>query len=346
MAKSGFIRCQFTFHLGDPLMMKSLFCKLSCGLMLGAATLITSTSSGVPITLTPPQSTDLVLWLKADAGVTSSDHDSNPLTPNIISQWDDQSGKNNHVATANQANMPQLIPNQTYKFQVADPFPVVRFDGVDYLTRTAGLTSFPTNASGGTVFIVMKTTGTGNQVSLSYGSSTTSRFTAGLAPTTNFNVRYRGAGGSPDTSTITSIVPTTSDYYLEAIAWDGTTGTNKLVTNVLRWDATPDGDLVSSLTSPNITAGIGATAMTSPSLAVGALFSGLPVAANAGVSHAGEIAEVLIWRNDLTAQEQIDVGAYLGMKYGLIIPEPTSSCLLILGIFSISAIYSRKRKQI
>src|SRR5262245_37089532 len=91
-----------------------------------------------------PVTTGLVVELRADAGVTADGG-------GFVSAWADQSGTANDVAQATAANQPLLVTGVTNGVQT---FNVIRFDGADTLSRTATLTSLPTNLTGGTIFIV------------------------------------------------------------------------------------------------------------------------------------------------------------------------------------------------
>ncbi len=83
---------------------------------------------------------DLVLWLKADAGIT---HDADGR----VSQWADQSGKGNHFAAADPATQPTLVE------KAVGGQPALRFDGVD---DALAITTAPLPVAGRTVFAVVK----------------------------------------------------------------------------------------------------------------------------------------------------------------------------------------------
>jgi hypothetical protein len=71
---------------------------------------------------------NLVLWLKADAGVT--------LNGTTVSTWDDQSGRNNHVTQGTPGHQP------IYLAGALNDRPVLRFDGIDDLLAGASMTAF------------------------------------------------------------------------------------------------------------------------------------------------------------------------------------------------------------
>jgi hypothetical protein len=94
-------------------MKSSLFCwSISAALLTTAVTSVAQT-----LTVTD----GLVLWLRADAGVTTNEN-------GLVMQWDDQSGSLNHASQTTDLQMPLFVPNAiTNK-------PALRFDG----SATAG----------------------------------------------------------------------------------------------------------------------------------------------------------------------------------------------------------------
>src|SRR5258708_6195117 len=67
-------------------------------------------------TLTPTNG--LVLWLKADAGITTN-------ATGAVTAWADQSGQNNNAVQTDDAKAPQFIPT------ALNNKPALHFDGVD-----------------------------------------------------------------------------------------------------------------------------------------------------------------------------------------------------------------------
>jgi hypothetical protein len=99
----------------------------------GEASTVTVTTGGVntTYTFTTLPATGIKVWLKADAGVIKDGGD-------FISQWDDQSGNNNHAAQTTADKQPRFFAS------IVNGKPVVRFDGSnDFLTTAI-------NAMGGT----------------------------------------------------------------------------------------------------------------------------------------------------------------------------------------------------
>ncbi|HEX7862192.1 MAG TPA: Ig-like domain-containing protein [Verrucomicrobiae bacterium] len=67
---------------------------------------------------TAPPTTGLQLWLRADTGVTTN-------ATGAVSQWQDQSGNNNHALQTDDTRQPRVIAN------ALNAKPVLRFDGTD-----------------------------------------------------------------------------------------------------------------------------------------------------------------------------------------------------------------------
>ena len=133
-------------------------------LLLGSG-LCVPTAFGVPLTtgtgpggfiLTGPAS-DLTMWLRGDQGITKDGLDQ-------VSQWDDKSGRNNHVKQTTVLNQP--LQNVTL-----NGVPVVRFDGggqganADFLITDGGV-------SAQTIIMVNSPTGTSTSSNPVLGNTT------------------------------------------------------------------------------------------------------------------------------------------------------------------------------
>lgn len=79
----------------------------------------------------PDQVAGLALWLKADAGTSTT------VDGAAVSQWDDQSGNARHVTQATGANQP------VYKTAIVNGKPVVRFDGANDFLQASFTLSQP-----------------------------------------------------------------------------------------------------------------------------------------------------------------------------------------------------------
>ena len=80
-------------------------------------------SGGVPLTIS-----DLALWLKADAGVFSDAGSTPAVDGDLVTQWNDQSGNNNHAGAS---------VKPTYETNSLNGLPSIRFPG----SKHFGLTS-------------------------------------------------------------------------------------------------------------------------------------------------------------------------------------------------------------
>ncbi|KRF44162.1 discoidin domain-containing protein [Paenibacillus sp. Soil787] len=95
---------------------------------------------GNPITFTPPATSNLKLWLKADTGVVAD-------VNGKVSSWSDQSGVANHSVQATSGYQPTLVSN------VVNGNPVIRFDGVNDNLLSSGVTG---SMNTSTVIFVLK----------------------------------------------------------------------------------------------------------------------------------------------------------------------------------------------
>jgi hypothetical protein len=267
------------------------------------ATLVAVLAVGKANAETTPVTTGLVLELRTDAGVTVDGG-------GLVSSWADQSGLGNSVIQGIAANQPLLVTDVTNGSRTFD---VLRFDGDDILTKTAIAGTWPTTTSGGTIFIVHLTSSDvqGNQ-SFGYGADNSNRFSIGMSalPTnSNFNTRLRpnGAGGASQTSAI-PMLPSLNTYYVQSTIWDGT-GTDKLFLNLLQ----SNGSVVSNNSGDVLTS----TFATPTTANVGHLgFGNLGISTS--TSLVGDIAEILVYNDNLSASDYTAVLNYLGEKYGVI----------------------------
>jgi hypothetical protein len=307
--------------------------------LLCVAVLAASISYGTPVT------TNLVLQLKSDAGVVAIDHDADSNTPDVVNSWTDQSTQTNDVAQGGADTLkPQLITGISNGFQT-NPFSALRFDGTDdVLSRTAAVNNLATNTSGGTIFLVSRTPVLAtNQVAFAYGTGDANRVSMGMATGTNWNVRTRiaSAGASGSTATVSSAeaggagVPLVDTFYVQAAIWDGTTA-GGLLSKLLLYDGTDDGVVITGADTG--TAAAGAFAPTA--LHVGRLV----FAGGAGTSLQGDITELLIYNDNLSAEDQASVFTYLGQKYG-VLPVPEPSALSLIGISICSLVIGRRMRR-
>jgi hypothetical protein len=290
-------------------MIRLLSCLMWYSFIVASVALITPAAGTAFAT---PVTTGLVVELRADAGVTAD-------VNGFVSAWADQSGAANDVAQVTAGSQPTLVSGVTFGSQT---FNVIRFDGSDILSRTAALSSLPTNLTGGTIFIVHRITPpTGDQVSMAFGSNNNNRIHTGLQAATSFGTRLRvnGNSASAGTSSLASPAPAADTFYVQSTVWNGS-GTDNLFLNLLL----PDGTLASA-NQGDVSSN---AAFAASQLHVGAL----GFATGTGTTFQGDIAELLIYNDDLSATDQSLVFNYLGAKYG-VVPEPATWILGVFGAF-------------
>lgn len=90
--------------------------------LIGTVTLVLLVTS---ITQAQPVASDLSLWLRADAGITSD-------ATGRVSTWTDQSGANHHASQSTGNKRPQLVS------EGLNGRPIVRFDGQNDLLHLSG----------------------------------------------------------------------------------------------------------------------------------------------------------------------------------------------------------------
>lgn len=226
---------------------------------------------GAAAPFTPTDVSDLQFWFDADAITGLSDTDP-------VAQWDDESGNARHATQATGTAQP------TYRTNVLNSLPVVRFDGGDFL-RYVTTISF---AQPNTVFAVAKRTGTGTRQYVfdggEGGAGTGERHLLALYNTNNAQM-WAGAwldGGASDTA-----------WHLFRLHYNGGSSTFHR-----DGSSAASGNAGTHAFENGINIGAGRT-------------SGNPDKLD------GDVAEILVYSRTLTAQEISDVEGYLTSKWGL-----------------------------
>jgi hypothetical protein len=260
-----------------------------------------------------------VLELRGGAGVTADGS-------NVVSAWADQSTAANDVAQATAANQPLLVTGVTNGMATFD---VIRFDGAtDVLSRPSGVTSMPTSTTGGTIFLVYRTSVTGTTFQNVYGigvGTDANRISSGLGVGTSWSTRTRtaSASASGSTSSVSATdagsAPLTNTFYAQAAVWDGSGGSANQFSKLLLSSGT--------IVTGSDTGGFPAPAFTPTQLNVGML----QTTPASGTTFQGDLAELLVYNTALTTEQQAQVFDYLGTTYG-IVPEPSSVILSVLGL--------------
>ena len=258
------------------------FFAFTCTITISGA--LSSPAQNLPVT------TDLQLWLKADAGVTVDGSGG-------VTQWDDQSGNANHAVQATASLSPTVLAN------ALNNRPVLKFDGADDYLSVASSASLSFTGDLTTLFVVRFTDFSTYRA---VWAKTANNFPA---PTDYYTLPgsgrpqvYRGSGTGAGLGSFASTVALTAGSYLTVgFGIEGTTCSHFLAGNV-----TSSG----SISVP--------TADTGAPLLIGTrgdLFTKMK----------GEIAEILIYSRALTQAERTSVADYLAQKYGIVNLLPTIS---------------------
>lgn len=282
--------------------------------LIVSVAIVTSSDAAVTLNYT----NNLVLWLKADAGVTVDGSGTNVVA------WADQSG-NGFVADQTPLTsylQPDLVPN------AVNGNPALHFDGAnDHLAitnQTLNLTS------GLSIFILARNNVRKNYNGLfkiytgpfpySPNSALEIYWQAGTTDNGSGNIYYvanRDTYPTPygDIGGFDQPPAVGNPYLYDVVA---TTGTGAQRVNGAT-AGSPSGNTFVPTVADNVAIGYG--------------FSGYPVD--------GQIAEIVVYNTALTSQQRDYVWSYLEGKYSLGIPEP--STLAFLGLGAMLVVWSRRR---
>ena len=264
---------------------------------------MTDTKSEVPVAPINPSTLNAYVHLSADSGVTT--------TENVISQWIDQS-KNNFVF---RANHPKAPDNNPLLADGTNGLPAVHFDGSDLIDSDAKLQLFTSPASGLTTFAVIKPTVDRQQQSIvnHAPSGTDSSFELGIDPGQTQAPGSWGInrGGSNATSTAAGVIrPNAYQLMTTEVKSRGYDGDNVAFHR--------DGELQPSVAG-NWTAAGGYQTNADP-LAIGARITNITGNFNTPTPDSffkGALAELVIFRNELSPQDRQGVEQYLSDRYNL-----------------------------
>jgi hypothetical protein len=219
----------------------------------------------------------LMLWLKADTGVT--------LTSNKVSSWSDQSGSGNTATQTVAANRPTVVAS------AINGLPAVKFASAtsQFLKLPAGMANF---SSGASIFaIVSPTTFPTAARILDFGNGSASDNLLIQEPSSNAAALYTYNGSSPTSVTGSSALTANQYQLLEAV--DGS-GTATLYTNAVQQAQNTSMNSLNNITRANNFIG----------------------QASAGGSYFnGEIAEILVYNRAVTASEKASIEGYLLSRY-------------------------------
>lgn len=219
--------------------------------------------------------TALRLWLKADAGVTG--------TP--ISQWNDQSGRNNHLTQSAASNRPTLTAN------AINGFPALTFDNNDFLSLNNLLGSELFDNDSATIFFVKRSTG--GVVWFTWESASSNRFGFELSSNnTRFDCPNPNSGQGQLVDTVSVV-----NRWRQITAMKQSTNQSIFLKNVQKTTFTY---------SPVLTLN---TTLTG-NLVVGKYQGG-------ALNWTGDIAEIIVYKTALNTPQRNIVENYLKAKYNL-----------------------------
>lgn len=269
------------------------------GLILLTLGLLATHPAGAQTALTATNG--LVLWLRGDAGITTN-------ASGAVTQWEDQSGQNNHAVQPDETAAPTLTPS------ALNNQPAVRFDGDNDYLDVATAPSIE-NVGDITSFFVVQFEDFANFRSI-WGKTA-----ANIPSSTDYYITpdripraYRGSGSASDIGFVDSTVrPRAGDFLILGFDQTGTT-----LTHYLNADATGTGELTATLVD------------SATPLKVGSrddLFTKMK----------GNIAELLIYDRALPATDRNNLVQYLQTKYGITNQSPTINLTAPANNSSVSA---------
>jgi hypothetical protein len=227
----------------------------------------------------PQRSADMICWLRADSGVT--------ITSGKVSAWMDQSDNGNNATQSVAGSRPTLVSNA-----INGVLPAIDFVGssVQVLKLPSGFKDF---TQGATFFIVTKPkTPVGFARFIEFGNGLSSD-NLGLDCPSTTSVRMTSLVGSTATTVTASNALTNNAYQLIEATHSGTTGT------IYQNGVQKGSGALSAITNINRT-------VNNIGLGSGGTFP-----------YTGEIAELLVFKRALTADERVSIENYVYSKYGI-----------------------------
>lgn len=244
----------------------------------------------------PSSINSLAAWYAADAisGVNSSLSNSE-----AVSGWIDISGNGRNFSTFTSGNAPTFVASQAQ----INSMPTVSFDGSDSLSYSINGKDILRNKSGASVVLVTKVNQTTSEnvlLNITVGNSSVSRFFISRSFGTNGNIRF--GGRRLDSNSFQEITSTTNygtDYHILTLTIDYQ---NQQLQSFV--DSTLDAQNNTFQTSGN-------TSDTNSTSVV------LGQSANNDRYLNGEIAEILIFNEAISNDNQVAIECYLSEKYNI-----------------------------
>jgi hypothetical protein len=238
----------------------------------------------------------MVAWFDAndidDNGIAGD----NPANAAAIATWKDRSGNNRNATAAGTAQ-------PTYRTNILNSKPVVRFDGINDVMSLGNITAVETQ--GQTIFVVGKASGANQMYVTRHDGGTGGSFYMASNNTSAGGVHYmvqRASGARADIYT----AGTNTNYRVMTVMYDG--GVLKSYEN---------GALTGTKTGPG-----GALQSNTSNLKLGHYDS-------TSWYLNGDLAEVIIYNRNLSEGEQGRIEEYLATKWGIATTKPNSVSGLI-----------------
>ena len=252
---------------------------------------------------------NLQLWLKADAGTSSSTDGS------AVSSWSDQS-PNGYTATDTDVNAP------TYQNEASDLLnfnPVLRFDGVDDGLHLGSNYIFSSN-DGLNIFAVVRpesTTSRPRQFILDFGQMSDEGYgviyssqNSGMYASTSAGGAFTDSpvhshGTSPTLITSRIDFGTEQRLYLNGLSvYDASITLSQLTAAEINENPTPGSSQGPVMIARQSKTGI--------------------LSSNGGRLFVGDYAELVVYDNDLSQAQRQQVNSYLALKYGITLDQSSA----------------------
>ena len=250
-------------------------------------------------------STNLKLWLKADAGVTQTTG---------VSQWNDQSPNGLNAVSG---------VNPTFVASGLNFNPTILFNGTSHRLATASTSLFSSNSSPVSFFTVFNTTNNSGQrflVNQRFNNNCATNiqlgYTTGFGGVGNYGL-HTGCGNAavaPD-----GTIPNNTYQMMSTLILN--TGTTPANINTFRNGASVS---VSNNGAGYTSAGSYETSTQNVPIEIGVRNDAYLGSSYNGF-HVGNIGEIIIYTSTPTAIERRQVESYLALKYGLTIDQTTAT---------------------
>lgn len=250
------------------------------------------------MTFSPTDYSGLVLWLKADAGLSLADG-----APVVT--WSDQSGRANHATQATSGNRP------IFRTTGIGSLPAVDFDGADDCLATAAIDLSDRN--GATLYIVAKPDTVAADAVLVETSATFASNTGAIVAMLDISTAGCWVVGGNNTAAgayeLWGAIPTAATAVLVTGRYD-LSGLRHVPNGAVNGD--PLGAYLNNPKGTSVRSNLGNFVVN-----IGSRNGG------ASLPFDGKIGEILLYQRRHTPDERIAVEAYLAARWGLTVIVPT-----------------------